>query len=45
LKPQELLEHYRSLFSDLDEIYRIKQNVIARLRRDAEFQKLLDQYD
>ena len=40
LKPQEIFEHFRGLFSDVDEIYRIKQNVITRLRRDPEFRKL-----
>jgi hypothetical protein len=44
LKPQELYEQFRSHFSDLDEVYRVKQNVLARLRRDDEFQKLLEQY-
>jgi hypothetical protein len=45
LKPQELLVHYQKVFVDLDEIYRVKQNVLARLRRDDEFQKLVGQYD
>lgn len=41
MKPQEILDKYRKQFSDIDEIYRVKQNVIVRLRRDAEFRKLL----
>jgi len=41
LKPQEIYDHFRSVFSDVDEIYRVKQNVISRLRRDSEFRKLL----
>jgi len=41
LKPQELFDHYSKLFTDIDEIYRVKQNVIARLRRDPEFRKFL----
>jgi hypothetical protein len=41
LKPQEIHDHFRGLFADVDEIYRVKQNVISRLRRDAEFRKLL----
>ena len=45
LKPQELLDHFRGEFSDIDEIYRIKQNVITRLRRDSEFRKLLGMDD
>lgn len=40
LKPQELYKLFRNLFSDIDEIYRVKQNIIARLRRDPEFRKL-----
>ena len=45
LKPQELLEHSPKLFSDVDEIYRVKQNVLARLRRDPEFRKFLGEDD
>jgi len=45
LKPQELYDFFRNLFSDVDEIYRIKQNVLFRLRRDLELQKLLDEND
>lgn len=41
LKPQEILDQFRGKFSDIDEVYRVKQNVIVRLRRDAEFRKLL----
>jgi hypothetical protein len=41
LKPQEIFEHFRNVFSDVDEIYRVKQNVLSRLRRDPEFRKFL----
>jgi DNA-directed RNA polymerase sigma subunit (sigma70/sigma32) len=41
LKPQQILDEFRAEFSDIDEIYRVKQNVISRLRRDAEFRQLL----
>ncbi len=41
LKPQEIYDHFQSAFSDVDEIYRVKQNIISRLRRDSEFRKLL----
>ena len=41
LKPQEIYDHFPAIFEDVDEVYRIKQNVIARLRRDAELRKLL----
>jgi DNA-directed RNA polymerase specialized sigma24 family protein len=45
LKPQEILDHFRGEFNDIDEIYRIKQNVITRLRRDTEFRKFLGRDD
>lgn len=41
LKPQELYELFRNLFNDIDEIYRVKQNIISRLRRDPEFRNFL----
>lgn len=41
LKPRELFEHYGNIFSEVDEVYRIKQNVLARLRRDVEFRRFL----
>jgi hypothetical protein len=41
LKPQELYDHFQGKFSGVDEIYRVKQNVLSRLRRDPEFLKLL----
>lgn len=41
LKPQEIYERFQSIFSDVDEIYRVKQNIISRLRRDTEFRKLI----
>jgi hypothetical protein len=37
LKPRELYEGHKSDFESVDEIYRIKQNVLARLSRDEEF--------
>lgn len=45
LKPRELCDHYEGIFTDVEEVYRIKQNVLARLRRDAEFRKLLGEGD
>ena len=45
LKPQEILDYFPGQFADVDEIYRIKQNVISRLRRDAEFRKLIEPDD
>ncbi len=40
LKPRELYDQMPAMFTDVDEIYRIKQNVVARLRRDSDFRKL-----
>jgi len=37
LKPRELCRRYRSVFSSVREVYRVKQNVLARLRRDEEW--------
>jgi len=45
LKPQEIYDLFRNRFSDVDEIYRVKQNVISRLRRDPEFRKLFGEDD
>jgi hypothetical protein len=45
LKPQELYDRFQNLFREVDEIYRVKQNVIARLRRDPEFRKFLGEGD
>ncbi len=41
LKPRELYDQYPQLFSDVAEIYRVKQNVLVRLRRDPEFEQYL----
>lgn len=40
LKPRELYAQFHETFRDVKEIYRVKENVIARLRRDAELQEL-----
>jgi hypothetical protein len=42
LKPRELYDQMPTMFTDVDEIYRIKQNVVARLRRDPDIKKLFD---
>ena len=41
LKPRELCVKYQDLFSDVQEVYRVKRNILDRLRRDAEFRKLV----
>ncbi len=41
LKPRELLEEFPNTFDDIKEIYRIKENVLARFRRDPELSDFL----
>lgn len=43
LKPSELYARYPNTFRDVNHIYRIKENVLARLRRDSTLEALLDQ--
>ena len=44
LKPRELYAQFQETFRDVNEVYRVKENVLARLRRDAEFLELLASY-
>jgi DNA-directed RNA polymerase specialized sigma24 family protein len=41
LKPREIYAEGKDMFRDVREVYRVKENVLARLRRDAELKKLL----
>lgn len=41
LKPTDLIDYYNGVFEDVQEIYRVKENVLVRLRRDDEFKSLL----
>ncbi len=41
LKPRQLLEEYPGVFRDVRDVYRIKENVLARLRRDEALHTLL----
>ncbi len=41
LKPREVYEQFPQLFADVNEVYTVKQNIIARLRRDPELNKFL----
>jgi hypothetical protein len=45
LKPQALVEYVPHVFQNVEELYRVKQNVFARLRRDSGFRKLLGEND
>ncbi len=40
LKPGEIFERHPDMFREVHDIYRIKENVLTRLRRDKELQKL-----
>ena len=44
LKPQEVLENYPEEFNDVREIYRVKENLLARLRRSQELIAYLASY-
>jgi DNA-directed RNA polymerase specialized sigma24 family protein len=39
MKPGEILEAYAGSFTDIDEIYRIKQNILERLKRDPDLRE------
>jgi DNA-directed RNA polymerase specialized sigma24 family protein len=41
LKPRELYAQFGETFCDVNEVYRVKENILARLRRDTELQELL----
>jgi DNA-directed RNA polymerase specialized sigma24 family protein len=43
LKPRELYSRSQEMFRDVAEVYRVKENVLARLRRDDDLKKLLGQ--
>ncbi len=36
LKPREIFAHYPQLFADVREVYRLKENILGRLRRDPD---------
>ncbi len=42
LKPGDIYEQHRQTFASVNEVYRIKENLIARLRRDADLQRFMD---
>ncbi len=42
LKPRELYAQHGETFRDVQEVYRIKENVMVRLRRDSELIQFLD---
>jgi hypothetical protein len=42
LKPREVYDQFQRMFASVDEVYQIKQNVLARLRRDADLIKTME---
>jgi len=42
LKPRQIYERFPEQFSNVDRIYRIKENFLARLRRDPQLRALFD---
>jgi RNA polymerase sigma factor (sigma-70 family) len=42
LKPSDLADHYADTFENVSEIYRVKENVLARFRRDEELKRFLN---
>ena len=44
LKPREILNQYSKMFQDIQQIYRIKENILARLRRNPELIEYLREY-
>jgi DNA-directed RNA polymerase specialized sigma24 family protein len=41
LKPRELCAQFPDIFRDVKQVYRVKENVLARLRRDVELRQIL----
>jgi len=39
LKPRQLCEHFPEEFPDVNEVYGMTQNILARLRRDEELRQ------
>lgn len=42
LKPRQIMTEYGDVFADVKEIYRVKENVLTRLRRDQALQRQLE---
>ena len=43
LKPRQIMEYHQDLFTDVGDVYRIKENFLARLQRDPEIASLLQE--
>ena len=42
LKPRDMLAQYPGVFEDVKDVYRVKENLVARLRRNDEFRQFWD---
>lgn len=42
LKPRQVCEHFATEFPDINEVYGMTQNILARLRRDEELRRLFE---
>jgi hypothetical protein len=42
LKPREIVARWPHLFEDIQEVYRLKENILKRLRRDGDLEALWD---
>ncbi|MBE2221041.1 MAG: sigma-70 family RNA polymerase sigma factor [Anaerolineae bacterium] len=42
LKPRDMLAQYPGVFEDVKDVYRVKENLVARLRRSDEFRQFWD---
>lgn len=42
MKPSEVAEQYPDIFADVREVYRVKENLLARLRRNDELNQFFD---
>lgn len=45
LKPREIYARFPAKFKDVDEVYRIRQNIVARLGRDPDFDQACGEDD
>lgn len=41
MKPREICQHYRASFQRVEDVYRVKENLLERLRRDPELRQLV----
>ena len=45
MKPREIFDEYPEQFADVDQVYRTKENILSRLRRNPELSKLVGKAD